>query len=83
MDLIRRLCAAIITSPFSWAVRFVAWMLPGTIFEAGITRLIIITMALEEPDEFQALCAAYPGRIGVSLDARDGRLKTKGWVADF
>ncbi|HGP6087996.1 TPA: HisA/HisF-related TIM barrel protein, partial [Vibrio cholerae O1] len=40
------------------------------------------TVALEDPGLFRDLCAAFPGRIGVSLDARDGRLKTKGWVED-
>ena len=39
-------------------------------------------MALEEPDLFADLCAALPNRIGVSLDAVDGKLKTKGWVED-
>ncbi|MDD2966104.1 MAG: 1-(5-phosphoribosyl)-5-[(5-phosphoribosylamino)methylideneamino]imidazole-4-carboxamide isomerase [Desulfovibrionaceae bacterium] len=50
--------------------------------EAGVQRLIIGTMALEEPALFAELCALYPGRIGVSLDAVGGALKTKGWVAD-
>ena len=50
--------------------------------EAGVQRLIIGTMALEQPGAFAALCKTFPGRIGVSLDAEGGRLKTKGWVAD-
>lgn len=50
--------------------------------DAGVTRLIIGTMALEAPEAFAALCRAFPGRIGVSLDAADGRLKSRGWVAD-
>jgi phosphoribosylformimino-5-aminoimidazole carboxamide ribotide isomerase len=50
--------------------------------DAGVKRLIIGTLALESPEEFGAMCAALPGRIGVSLDAVDGALKTKGWVAD-
>ncbi|MDE7064515.1 MAG: 1-(5-phosphoribosyl)-5-[(5-phosphoribosylamino)methylideneamino]imidazole-4-carboxamide isomerase [Desulfovibrionaceae bacterium] len=50
--------------------------------DAGVQRLIIGTLALEAPEAFAALCAAFPGRIGVSLDAEGGRLKTKGWVAD-
>jgi phosphoribosylformimino-5-aminoimidazole carboxamide ribotide isomerase len=49
---------------------------------AGVSRLIIGTLALEEPELFSSLCAALPGKIGVSLDVRDGRLKTKGWLAD-
>jgi len=50
--------------------------------QAGVARVLIGTMALEAPDTFAALCRACPGKVGVSLDARDGRLKTKGWVAD-
>jgi phosphoribosylformimino-5-aminoimidazole carboxamide ribotide isomerase len=50
--------------------------------EAGVTRLIIGTMALESPELFAELCAALPGQIGVSLDAVDGALKSKGWVED-
>jgi phosphoribosylformimino-5-aminoimidazole carboxamide ribotide isomerase len=50
--------------------------------EAGVRRLIVGTLALENPEAHADLCAAFPGRIGVSLDAVDGRLKTRGWVAD-
>ncbi len=50
--------------------------------KAGVRRLIIGTMALEEPDNFAALCREFPGRVGVSLDAENGRLKTRGWVGD-
>jgi phosphoribosylformimino-5-aminoimidazole carboxamide ribotide isomerase len=49
---------------------------------AGVRRLIIGTLALADPEAFAAICAAHPGRIGVSLDAVDGRLKVKGWVED-
>lgn len=50
--------------------------------DSGVTRLIIGTVALENPELFGEMCAAFPGRIGVSLDAEGGRLKTRGWVAD-
>ncbi len=50
--------------------------------DAGVTRLLIGTMALEDEDGFGRLAEAIPGKIGVSLDAVDGKLKTKGWVAD-
>ena len=50
--------------------------------DAGVARLIIGTLALEEPARFAALCRACPDRIGVSLDAENGRLKTRGWVGD-
>lgn len=51
-------------------------------FDAGVERVIIGTLALEDPQAFALLCGLFPGRVGVSLDAVDGRLKTRGWVAD-
>ncbi|QLA15604.1 1-(5-phosphoribosyl)-5-[(5-phosphoribosylamino)methylideneamino]imidazole-4-carboxamide isomerase [Desulfolutivibrio sulfoxidireducens] len=50
--------------------------------EAGVRRLIIGTKALVDPDGFGAIVRAFPGCIGVSLDAVDGRLKIRGWVDD-
>lgn len=54
-----------------------AWYL-----ETGAARLIIGTVALEEPELLREMCREFPGRIGVSLDGRNGRLKTRGWVRD-
>lgn len=50
--------------------------------DAGVRRLIIGTLALEEPERFAALCRTFPGQIGVSLDAVNGRLKSRGWLRD-
>ncbi len=50
--------------------------------DAGVERLIVGTLALEDGDAFAALCSAFPNKIGVSLDAVDGKLKTRGWVGD-
>ena len=50
--------------------------------EAGVSRLIIGTLALEQPALFADMCRAFPGRVGVSLDAEGGRLKSRGWVKD-
>lgn len=81
MDLIRSLCSQVsVPVQLGGGIRSVE--VAGKYLEAGVTRLIIGTIALEEPELFQEICTAYPGRIGVSLDARDGRLKTKGWVED-
>ena len=81
MELIRRLCSEVsIPVQLGGGIRSVE--VAGRYIEAGVTRLIIGTVALEDPALFRELCAAFPGRIGVSLDARDGQLKTKGWVED-
>ena len=51
--------------------------------DAGVERVIVGTAALEDPDGFAALCAAFPARIALGLDARDGRAKSErrrnGW----
>ena len=52
-------------------------------FDAGVERLIIGTIALKEPKLFAELCAMFPNKVGISLDADNGVLKTKGWVEDF
>ncbi len=51
-------------------------------FDAGVKRIIIGTLALTDETLFGTLCKTFPGRVGVSLDATDGSLKTKGWVED-
>lgn len=80
-DIIRRICAALsIPVQLGGGIRDEA--AAAAYLDAGAARLIIGTMALEEPERFAGLCRAFPGRIGVSLDAEAGRLKTKGWVAD-
>jgi phosphoribosylformimino-5-aminoimidazole carboxamide ribotide isomerase len=50
--------------------------------EAGAARVIIGTLALERPELYAEICGRFPGRAGVSLDAREGRLKTRGWLKD-
>lgn len=80
-ELIKAICAAIrIPVQLGGGIRDIATA--KKYIEAGVRRLIIGTMALEDPDLFSELCRALPGRIGVSLDAVDGKLKTKGWVED-
>lgn len=48
----------------------------------GIKRIIIGTMALEDPTLFAKICKKYPQRVGVSLDVFDKKLKSRGWVED-
>lgn len=81
MKLIRRLCADV-SMPVQLGGGIRSLEVAEKYLQAGVTRLIIGTVALEDPQIFQTLCAKFPGQIGVSLDARDGQLKTKGWVAD-
>jgi phosphoribosylformimino-5-aminoimidazole carboxamide ribotide isomerase len=46
----------------------------------GVWRVVMGTAALERPDLVRAAAAAYPGRIVVAVDARDGMVATRGWA---
>ena len=46
----------------------------------GVTRVILGTAALYDPQLVKDACRAYPGRIAVGIDARDGLVAVKGWV---
>jgi phosphoribosylformimino-5-aminoimidazole carboxamide ribotide isomerase len=54
----------------------------GLYLEAGARRVIIGTLALEQPELYAEICRSFPGRVGVSLDAEGGKLKIRGWVKD-
>ena len=47
---------------------------------AGIERVIVGTKALKDPAWFRRICEAYPHRVVLGLDARDGMVATEGWL---
>jgi phosphoribosylformimino-5-aminoimidazole carboxamide ribotide isomerase len=48
----------------------------------GIARVILGTVAVENPDLVRQAAAAFPGQIAVGIDARKGRVATKGWAEE-
>ncbi len=52
----------------------------NTYIEAGISYLIIGTMAVTNPEFISELCRQFPDKVIVGLDANDGLVATKGWV---
>jgi phosphoribosylformimino-5-aminoimidazole carboxamide ribotide isomerase len=48
--------------------------------QAGLSRVILGSVAVEDPDLLERLALAHPGRIVLGLDARDGRVAVRGWV---
>ena len=46
----------------------------------GVRRVIIGTRALKDPAWLGALCAKYPERVVLGIDAKDGRVATEGWL---
>ncbi len=51
-----------------------------TLLECGLERVILGTVAIEQPDLVIALAEAYPGRIVVGIDANNGKVATRGWI---
>ena len=45
----------------------------------GLTRLVIGTLAIRQPDWFGRMCRGFPGKLVLGIDARDGRVATEGW----
>ena len=46
----------------------------------GLDRVILGTAALENPGLVAELASRHPGRIVVGIDARDGKVATRGWI---
>jgi phosphoribosylformimino-5-aminoimidazole carboxamide ribotide isomerase len=51
-----------------------------SMIDVGVSRLVIGTKALKDPDWFTAMCQKFPGRLVLGLDARDGQVATDGWL---
>ncbi len=47
--------------------------------ELGVSRLVVGTRAIREPEWFREMCRGYPERLALGLDARDGFVATDGW----
>jgi len=48
--------------------------------QAGIRRVILGTVAVRDPQLVRAACRAFPGRIAVGIDAKDGKVAVEGWA---
>ncbi|MFY9692199.1 MAG: 1-(5-phosphoribosyl)-5-[(5-phosphoribosylamino)methylideneamino]imidazole-4-carboxamide isomerase [Xanthobacteraceae bacterium] len=47
----------------------------------GVARVIIGTAAVRDPALVKDAARAFPGRVAVGLDARDGKVAVEGWAA--
>jgi phosphoribosylformimino-5-aminoimidazole carboxamide ribotide isomerase len=48
--------------------------------EAGVSRVILGTAAVRDPDLVKKAAAAFPEQIAVAVDMRDGMVAVHGWV---
>ena len=49
-------------------------------FDLGVSRVVMGTAALKNPEFVKDMARAYPGGIVVAVDARDGMVATEGWA---
>lgn len=49
-------------------------------FDMGVSRLVIGTAALKDPDFVKTMAREFEGGIVVAVDARDGYVATEGWA---
>lgn len=52
----------------------------SALFDLGVRSAILGTVAVENPDLVGQLSAKFPGQIIVGIDAREGKVATRGWL---
>ncbi|MGR3394437.1 1-(5-phosphoribosyl)-5-[(5-phosphoribosylamino)methylideneamino]imidazole-4-carboxamide isomerase [Pseudooceanicola nanhaiensis] len=50
--------------------------------DKGLARVILGTVAVENPALVREAAAAFPGKVAVGIDARNGRVATRGWAEE-
>ena len=50
------------------------------LFSYGIEKVIMGTSAIEKKELVKDLSNKYPGRIVIGIDAKDGKVSTRGWI---
>jgi len=48
--------------------------------KAGASRVILGTVAYQNPGFVEEACKRYPGKIAVGIDVKDGKVATHGWT---
>lgn len=50
------------------------------LLDLGVNRVIMGTVAIENPELVTQLCQEFPQQIVIGIDARDGKVATRGWL---
>lgn len=50
--------------------------------DKGLARVILGTVAVENPDLVREAAKEFPGKVAVGLDARNGKVATRGWAEE-
>ena len=52
----------------------------ASLLNLGVRRIILGTIAVEQPELVTQLCQKFPDQIVVGIDARAGKVATRGWI---
>lgn len=52
----------------------------AALFAVGVTRVVVGTAAVSDPEVVGAIAGRWPGRVAVGLDHRDGEVQVRGWT---
>ena len=52
----------------------------GRYLQLGLSRLVVGTRALKEPDWFRQMCREFPKQLALGIDAKGGLVATDGWL---
>ena len=52
------------------------------LLDNGIDRIILGTIAIENPDLVKFLSQEYPKRIAIGIDSKEGIVATRGWIKE-
>ena len=53
----------------------------ASLLHEGVSRVVLGSAAIEDPELVRRLAAEHPGRIAIGFDHRDGELRYRGWEA--
>jgi phosphoribosylformimino-5-aminoimidazole carboxamide ribotide isomerase len=51
----------------------------GSLLDAGVARIVLGSVAVDDPGTAADLAAAHGSGVAIGLDHRDGELRTRGW----
>ena len=51
-----------------------------TVLDLGVERVVIGSLAYQNPEEFYKIVESFPNRVIVGIDAKDGKVAIKGWT---
>ena len=50
------------------------------LLDIGLSRLVIGTLALKQPEWFEKMCEKFPNKLVLGIDAKGGMVATDGWL---